>query len=478
MKTTGTPAVEWPPGGASSTTSTASPRRAPTDFGALLDQHQARTAVAEGPKKKEAKLEKDHSASAHAAPAQHTAEPKKAEAGHCESQPATEQQQPHPAVEPEVEGQEQPAVEAPVVAVDPLVELTAPVLAEPQAPVTAPAAPQQPVAEVPAAQQPVAAQQAPVAAQPAQAAVAAPVAVEAPVTTQQPAEAAAPVTEQQAAAQPQPAATAAVADEAPAEGTANEAAPQAPVTRADKPAQQQPQQQQQGGQPQQQSADQRSAEQPHGQAQSPQAQGPQAAVADAPRGAQQQAVHQNQPGPQAAQPAAPVTAPAATPAPQAVSNAAAPALARSVPLSQAADAVENVIRLGSARGVTHARMSLRPAELGGIEIRLQQTSTGLVASVVADGAEAAHALQQAGHDLQRRLESHGIELQRLEITYAGEERSGARSAQARAGDGELGSSAGDTDSHATDGGDLTPTDETTATSTLELPDGVLVDVLA
>jgi flagellar hook-length control protein FliK len=173
-----------------------------------------------------------------------------------------------------------------------------------------------------------------------------------------------------------------------------------------------------------------------------------------------------------------VTAPVATPAPQAVANAATPALTRSVPLSQAADAVENVIRLGSARGVTHARMSLRPAELGGIEIRLQQTSTGLVASVVADGREAAQALQQAGHDLQRRLESQGIELQRLDISYAGEERSGARSAQAQAGDGEPSSSAGDTDSHATDGGDLTSTDETTATSTLELPDGVLVDVLA
>jgi flagellar hook-length control protein FliK len=150
---------------------------------------------------------------------------------------------------------------------------------------------------------------------------------------------------------------------------------------------------------------------------------------------------------------------------------------RSVPLSRAAEAVENVIRLGSARGVTHARMSLRPAELGGIEIRLQQTAGGLVASVVADGVQAAQALQQAGHDLRRQLQAHGIELQSLDISYSGDERSGARSAETRTGDGERRSSTGDS-SHATDGGDLNPTDETTATSTLELPGGVLVDVLA
>jgi flagellar hook-length control protein FliK len=121
-------------------------------------------------------------------------------------------------------------------------------------------------------------------------------------------------------------------------------------------------------------------------------------------------------------------------------------------------------------------MSLRPAELGGVEIHLQQTASGLIASVVADGAEAAQVLQQAGHDLRRQLEAHGIELQRLDISYSGEERSGARSAEAQTGDGQN-SSTGD-NSTATDGGDLTPTDELNATSTLELPDGVLVDVLA
>jgi flagellar hook-length control protein FliK len=122
-------------------------------------------------------------------------------------------------------------------------------------------------------------------------------------------------------------------------------------------------------------------------------------------------------------------------------------------------------------------MSLRPADLGGVEIRLQQTGQGLVASVVADGVEAAQALQQAGADLRRQLEAHGIELQRLDISYSGDDRSGARSAQAETS-GERRSPAEGNDSHATDGGDLNPNDEANAIATLELPDGVLVDVLA
>src|SRR4051812_30956555 len=94
MKTTGTPAVEWPPGGAGSTTSTASPRRAPTDFGALLDQHQARTAVAEGPKKKEAHLDRKVEKDTASAPAPQSAEPKARAAKPEDAASATEQQQP------------------------------------------------------------------------------------------------------------------------------------------------------------------------------------------------------------------------------------------------------------------------------------------------------------------------------------------------------------------------------------------------
>src|SRR3954454_4429006 len=126
MKTTGTPAAEWPPGGAGSTTSTASPRRAPTDFGALLDQHQARTAVAEGPKKTEAPKREHHKLEReaptrerrevrddrHAAPAQPQADAKKADAPAEGQAPAAAAQQ-----QSQADAEQQPTVEAPVVVV-------------------------------------------------------------------------------------------------------------------------------------------------------------------------------------------------------------------------------------------------------------------------------------------------------------------------------------------------------------------------
>ena len=506
MRTHTTPAVTWPPGGASSTTSTASPGRTPTDFGALLDQHQARTAVAEGPKKHKS-LEKPeaHGPAQPAAPRAHEragergpedrvaveskpadkpveAKPQTDGAG---AQTGTEQEQ------PQLEGgqpQQQPTVETPAVVVDPLAELTQPVLSEAPAPaptpapVTVPPA-DQPAAETPA-QQPVVAEQVAVTAEVALAAapVAAPVVAAAPLTPAPAAEAApvaaAPGTEPQPASQPEQQTAAPVVSDGVAAEAAPQDAPEAPVTRADKPAQ--PQGQTAGQPSQQQGADQRSGDGARAQTQAQGQQPGQAPPADAPRVAGNRPVqpqHQQQPQPQQAQPAAPVTAPAAATAPQAPNAAATTAPVRAVPLSQAADAVENVIRLGSARGVTHARMSLKPAELGGVEIRLQQTSTGLVASVVADGAEAAQVLQQAGQELRRQLEAQGIELRSLDISYSGDERDAGRSSETRTGDGERRSAAGES-STATDGGDLNPTDEATATSTLELPDGVLVDVLA
>jgi flagellar hook-length control protein FliK len=225
-------------------------------------------------------------------------------------------------------------------------------------------------------------------------------------------------------------------------------------------------QQQSGQQPSGEPGDQPGATQPQQAAVAP-------AAADAPR-ADRAAVPANLSG--VADRSA-VTAPAATAQQPAQPAARADVPTRAVRLSHAADAVENAIRIGSARGVTHARMSLNPAELGGVEIRLQQTAHGLSASVVASGAEAAQVLQQAAQDLRRQLEAHGIELTRLDISYSGEQRDGARSAQAGQGDGEFRSPAGD-GSAATDGSELTPTDEITVKSTLELPDGVLVDVLA
>jgi flagellar hook-length control protein FliK len=147
------------------------------------------------------------------------------------------------------------------------------------------------------------------------------------------------------------------------------------------------------------------------------------------------------------------------------------AQATPVPLARAAETVEHVLRLAAARGVTHARVMLRPAELGSIDIHLRQTAEGLAARVVATTPEAVAQLQQAASDLRRSLEQQGVTLLSLDIGQSGDERSAGRSGEGMAdggADGERGTGeAGSAEA-----------EEVTTQSTLRLPDGVLVDVLA
>jgi flagellar hook-length control protein FliK len=152
-------------------------------------------------------------------------------------------------------------------------------------------------------------------------------------------------------------------------------------------------------------------------------------------------------------------------------------------LAQAPRAIGQVIHLASERGVQHARLNLKPVELGGIEIRLVASSAGVAAHVVADSPEAARLLQQAGEDLRRSLADKNVELLSLDVSTSQQDRRDASAANSgfeqfgetgpRGRDG-LGRSqharAGETDI------DL-PTSPTQGT-VLELPDGVLVDVLA
>ncbi|MEA2129031.1 MAG: hypothetical protein QOJ85_1922 [Solirubrobacteraceae bacterium] len=188
---------------------------------------------------------------------------------------------------------------------------------------------------------------------------------------------------------------------------------------------------------------------------------------------------QPDPAAQAAPPVAPPAAPGVTvPAtPQAVPVA--PPVVPNVPteprpgvrLQHAAETVRLTITSASAAGVSRARIALRPAELGGIEIMLSHGPGGVSATVTAESPAAAHALQRAADQLQRSLADNGVNLVRLDIDVAGD-RAGAsgrddRDRGARHGDGRAPAHGGaDTDS--------TPTVE----RTLELPGGVLVDVLA
>jgi flagellar hook-length control protein FliK len=159
-------------------------------------------------------------------------------------------------------------------------------------------------------------------------------------------------------------------------------------------------------------------------------------------------------------------------------NAAAATTGRPVTLDRAIETVRLALRAGSERGVTHARISLSPAELGGIEIHLRHTADGLLARVIADSAGAAQVLQQSAGDLRRQLEQQGLNLLRLDIGASGEQ-AGQTAAQ-RGFDGAA-------DASGRTARDAGPEDEllTVATgaapapgSSLQLPNGALVDVLA
>lgn len=195
--------------------------------------------------------------------------------------------------------------------------------------------------------------------------------------------------------------------------------------------------------------------------------------------------HANAPARAAA--AAPEPAPAAAPAAQAPAtepfapapvSTPAPGLAapeRAVPLYRAPAAVATLLQVAVDRGISHARMTLRPAELGGIEIRLQVTAAGVAAQVVADSPEAARLLAQAGDDLRRALEARDVTLISLDVSTSSDEKQ--QSARGEWTDGEdagltssPGRAAGDAE------GDAEPAPITQ--TVIELPGGLLVDVLA
>jgi flagellar hook-length control protein FliK len=119
-------------------------------------------------------------------------------------------------------------------------------------------------------------------------------------------------------------------------------------------------------------------------------------------------------------------------------------------------------------------MALRPAELGGIEIRLQSTAAGIAAQVVADSPEAARLLAQAGDDLRRALEARNVTLISLDVSTTADQQA-RQSARGEWADGDNAPfthrrSSGDAD------GDAEPAP--IVHSVIELPGGLLVDVLA
>ena len=138
-----------------------------------------------------------------------------------------------------------------------------------------------------------------------------------------------------------------------------------------------------------------------------------------------------------------------------------------------------LLHVAAERGVTHARLNLKPVELGGIEVRLQSTPQGVSAQLVADSPEAARMLTQASDDLRRQLAERDVTLLSLDVSTSSEQRheNSRRRLRARLRRRHYRPGFG---SSRRDGSDAETADAAPAPAetTLVLPDGVLVDVLA
>jgi flagellar hook-length control protein FliK len=88
-----------------------------------------------------------------------------------------------------------------------------------------------------------------------------------------------------------------------------------------------------------------------------------------------------------------------------------------VGLQEAIESLHGTIQLAARQGLTQARISLQPEELGAIRINLTQTTQGLLARVTAESPAAAQALAAAHAQLRQSLSSLGIDLTRLDIGH-------------------------------------------------------------
>jgi flagellar hook-length control protein FliK len=179
-------------------------------------------------------------------------------------------------------------------------------------------------------------------------------------------------------------------------------------------------------------------------------------------------------------PGVPAETQAPTPAP-APTPAAPPAPPQATPASSTAYAVEElraVVQLANSRGAAHARIQLRPAELGGLLIRLTSTADGMVATITAERPEAVTALDGAAAELRRTLEDRGVTLVSLDVSLAADAGDGAATGRReapgdRAADTPERPGAADGSADATD-----PDDDLITAPAVRLPAGSLVDVQA
>jgi flagellar hook-length control protein FliK len=159
-----------------------------------------------------------------------------------------------------------------------------------------------------------------------------------------------------------------------------------------------------------------------------------------------------------------------------------------VGLQEAIESLHGTIQLAARQGLTQARISLQPEELGEIRINLTQTAQGLLARVTAESPAAAQALAAAHAQLRQSLSSLGINLTRLDIGHHDPAPGGGADAK---GNGQGGAARGEGFSGGRPGRStaiVTPTDSETepdlpvadepAQSTTSPSHGTLIDVLA
>jgi flagellar hook-length control protein FliK len=144
-----------------------------------------------------------------------------------------------------------------------------------------------------------------------------------------------------------------------------------------------------------------------------------------------------------------------------------------VRLAELVEAAGTVIRIAARDQQGVARITLRPAELGSVDIRLTYGPGGVTAQLTAESPQAAQALAQASHELRRALEAQGLVVQSLDVQHAGgDDRPSANRDRLGSESGQQRGARGGTLADATD-----DPDTTIALSRLPLA-GTQVDVLA
>jgi type III secretion system needle length determinant len=162
---------------------------------------------------------------------------------------------------------------------------------------------------------------------------------------------------------------------------------------------------------------------------------------------------------------------------QGSAGAAPPPPAGPVGMQEMINAIRATIEIAARQGATQARIALQPQELGQINIRISQTSQGLLARVSAETPAAAQALADGRSELRQSLSSLGLPLLRLDISSYGQSQARERQERFTGEAGSAGASSASTSPEDRDGVDALSELEGAAVPGA-LAAGALVDVLA